>query len=284
MSSNVVVVGRESQLGKTLQLIKPHWQYLSRTDLDLTQVNTIKNVLRKRPQILINFAAFTGVDLAEKMRDESMLINATAVGELAKYCDNFIHISTDYVFSGAKQISYTETDPTEPANFYGSTKLCGERLAIENNSQTFVFRTSWLYSEYNVNFVKRILELGRRNEKSGEPLQKGLRVVNDQRGTPTYAFDLVQTIVMAVDKLSVFAPGIYHFSNEGECSWFEFTKEIFRLKNVHTQVCPITTEEYPTPAKRPHYSVLNKAKIKSALGIHVPHWQESLSTFLKGHL
>lgn len=291
MNSGVLVIGRESQLGKVMHLFKPDWGYLSRADLDLSQLTEIKNVLRTKPKILINFAAFTGVDLAEQKRDEALLINATAVGELAKYCEHFIHVSTDYVFSGvatsanSKNSPYLETDPTDPVNFYGLTKLQGEQLAFKNNKNSYIFRTSWLYSAHNVNFVKRMLELGRQREKSGEPL----KVVHDQRGSPTYAVDLVRTIIAATDEIiknsSEFAAGIYHYANEGECSWYEFTQEIFRLKKIKTQVIPITTAEYPTPAKRPRYSVLSKEKIKLALRQDSqrqknPHWQESLSIFL----
>lgn len=283
MNLEVIVIGAESQLGKTLRVLRPSWQYLSRSDLDLVQINEIKNILRKKPKVLINFAAFTGVDLAESKKDEAMLINATAVGELAKYCEHFIHISTDYVFSGDQSRPYTETDPTLPVNYYGFTKLQGEQLAFKNNKNSYVFRTSWLYSEHNINFVKRILELGRQREKSGDRL----KMVNDQIGTPTCAADLVQTIVAVIDNINnfcTFKPGIYHFSNEGECTWYEFAQKILQLKEVSVQVVPISTSEYPTPAKRPPYSVLDKTKIKTALGIDIPHWRDSLTTFLKVHL
>ncbi len=277
MTSQICVVGANSQLGQTLKLLRPDWRHVSQADLNLLQTDLIAPYFREKPKMIINFSAFTAVDLAEQKRDEAYRINALAVRELAKSCEHFIHISTDYVFSGDGQRPYREDDPTGPINHYGSTKLTGEILALEVQPQTSIFRTSWLYSEFNMNFVKRMIELGRTRDS--------LKVVNDQRGCPTWAQDLVEVVILASEKIfkSQFKPGVYHYSNEGECSWYELTKEIFRLKGIQTPVTPISSAEYPTPARRPRYSVFDKTKIKTALNIEVPPWQVSLEKFLTTH-
>ncbi len=274
MSHDVVVVGATSQLGQTLKPLRPEWRYISQDELDLTRSENLAKFFSTRPRTLINFAAYTAVDLAEQKRDEALRINTQAVGELAQCCERFMHISTDYVFNGEAQTPYGEDHPTQPVNYYGETKLLGEKAAFAANSKTMVIRTSWLYSNYGVNFVKRMLELSRTRDN--------LKIVNDQRGSPTYALDLVNAVVAAVE--NGLGTGVYNFSNLGDCTWYEFTKEIFRLKNVNTLVTPITTAEYPTPAKRPAYSVLDKTKIARALDLKIPTWQHSLAEFLKEHL
>lgn len=275
-AARIVVVGAESQLGKILKTLRPEWQYISSRELDLQNLTSIQSFFSEKPYLIINFAAFTAVDLAEKEKDKALTINAHAVRELARSCENLIHISTDYVFSGEASRPYEETDAVAPVNYYGVTKLTGEQSALAVQPRTYIIRTSWLYSEHNMNFVKRMIELGRTRDS--------LKVVHDQRGCPTLALDLVQVVVRMAEELQNISPGVYHYSNEGECSWYEFTKEIFRLNGINTPVTPITTAEYPTPAKRPKYSVMSKNKIKKTLNLQVPDWQTSLAQFLKAHL
>jgi dTDP-4-dehydrorhamnose reductase len=219
----------------------------------------------------VNCAAYTAVDDAEDNIGLCTKLNADAVGYLAKAAEangaEFIQISTDYVFDGTAHIPYRETEPTCPNSVYGHTKLMGEQNALTLCTRSMVIRTAWLYSTFGNNFVKTMIRLGRERDSLG--------VIFDQVGTPTYARDLARAIFAAIRQ--GVTPGIYHFSNEGVCSWYDFTKAIHRLAGITTcSVKPLHTSEYPTKAKRPHYSVLDKTKIKHTYGIEVPYWEESL--------
>jgi dTDP-4-dehydrorhamnose reductase len=273
MTDSVYVVGSSGQLGRTLQRLHSEWTYLNRHDLDLSRPGEVAAYFKKKVDVIINAAAFTAVDDAEKMRAEAEQLNAHAARELARACEHLIHISTDYVFSGEKKTPYLETDPTGPINHYGATKLWGEEAAFRENKNTIVIRTSWLYSEYNKNFVRRMLELAETRDK--------LSIVNDQWGTPTHASDLAQVILQMAKSPQSFAGEIFHYSNEGSCTWYEFAREIFRLAQKSIAVEPIATSAYPTPARRPQYSVLEKKKVADATGNRIPFWQESLERFFR---
>ncbi|MCR5820843.1 MAG: dTDP-4-dehydrorhamnose reductase [Bacteroidaceae bacterium] len=242
------------------------------TPLDITDRDAVNRFVRENDvDVIVNCAAYTAVDRAEGDREKAFLLNATAPGYLAEAVNacggKLIQISTDYVFDGTNHTPYTEEEPTCPASVYGSTKLAGEEAVRAANPTALIIRTAWLYSRFGNNFVKTMLRLGR--EKSS------LGVIFDQIGTPTYARDLAAAIMCAIDK--GIQPGIYHFSNEGVISWFDFTKAIHRIAGITTcDVRPLHTSEYPTPAARPHYSVLDKSKFKQAYGFHIPYWEESL--------
>lgn len=274
----ILVTGAHGQLGSAIRKISDEKSGLDFifTDsdvLDLTNETAIASFFANNDfQYVINCAAYTAVDKAEGEIRLCTKINRDAVGLLSKACAGkgvkLIHISTDYVFDGKNYKPYTEDDATLPQSVYGQTKLDGENLALQNNRDTVIIRTSWLYSEFGNNFVKTMIRLGKERE--------WLNVVSDQIGTPTYASDLAEAILAIV--LSVdFTPGVYHFSNEGACSWYDFTKVIHRMTNIHCDVHPIDSTDYPTPAKRPYYSVLNKKKIKETYGLHIPYWEDSLT-------
>ena len=221
--------------------------------------------------VLVNCAAYTAVDKAEENVELCTKLNADAVGYLAKAAEangaEFIQISTDYVFDGTAHLPYKETESTCPNSVYGSTKLVGEQNALTFCSRSMVIRTAWLYSTFGNNFVKTMIRLGKERDSLG--------VIFDQVGTPTYARDLARAIFAAIRQGVV--PGVYHFSNEGVCSWYDFTKTIHRIAGITgCKVNPLHTEEYPTPAKRPHYSVLDKTKIKETYHIEIPYWMDSL--------
>ena len=223
-------------------------------------------------EVIVNCAAYTAVDKAEDNEDTCRKINALAVANLAKAAAmnraKVIHISTDYVYSGVHYKPYSESDETAPCSVYGVTKLEGERLLFDNCSDAVVLRTSWLYSAYGNNFVKTMIRLGKEREK--------LSVVFDQIGTPTYAGDLAKAIMIIIDN-KTFIPGIYNFSNEGVCSWYDFTKAIHRIAGIRTcEVLPIEGSEYPAKATRPFYSVMNKKKIKETYSVSIPYWENSL--------
>lgn len=281
MGRKVLITGCKGQLGRCLQDISncyPDLQplYTDIDTLDLTQPLDVRNYINKhRPDVIVHCAAYTAVDKAEDEEEQAMLLNANAVDYLTTEAEKInallIHISTDYVFDGKKQTPYVETDVVNPQSAYGRTKLAGEKAALRYN-RSLVIRTAWLYSAYGNNFVNTMLRLGA--ERSA------LNVVNDQRGTPTYAADLADAIWSIISKIDkgekpVIA-GIYHYSNEGECSWFDFAQRIMTLGQRPCIVQPIHSSEYPTKAARPAYSVLNKEKIKTTYGLPVPAWEEAL--------
>lgn len=275
---NILITGCNGQLGNELQLLEKNYSEHTffNTDvheLDITNAEAIdKFVSSNNIDIIINCAAYTAVDKAESNKELCQVLNADAPAYLAKAISKrngwMIQVSTDYVFDGTKNTPYVETDSPCPNSVYGSTKLDGEKAVEQACKNTMIIRTAWLYSSFGNNFVKTMMRLGKEKEE--------LNVIFDQIGTPTYARDLAIAIMTAVEKGIV--PGIYHFSNEGVISWYDFTKAIHRLSGITScHVHPIHTEEYPTAATRPHYSVLDKTKIKKTYGIEIPYWEDSLA-------
>ena len=247
-------------------------------ELDITDLDAVCNYVQiQKPDYIINCAAYTAVDKAEEDIDLCTKINYHAVENIAKCAKNIgakvVHISTDYVYGGDSSTPYLESDPTNPKSVYGSTKLRGE-IALMNilPEDSIIIRTSWLYSTYGKNFVKTMIMLGKEMER--------LNVVSDQRGTPTYARDLAKAIMHIVDA-EKFVAGIYNYSNEGECTWYDFACEIHKIAGVESVVNPISTNEYPTKAIRPVYSVLNKSKIKRTFGLSIPNWKDSLNECIR---
>lgn len=289
---NILITGCNGQLGNEIQLLEaqmPQHCFFN-TDiadtaegvinyhrLDITDAEAIEQFVEENSiDGIINCAAYTAVDKAESCQDLCTLLNANAPGYLAQAVGRrngfFIQISTDYVFDGTANRPYRESAPTCPNSVYGMTKLAGEEAALRGCRNTMIIRTAWLYSEFGGNFVKTMLRLGREKSELG--------VIFDQIGTPTYAYDLACAIMTAVTK--GIKPGVYHYSNEGVISWYDFTKAIHRLAGITTcHVRPLHTEEYPTPAKRPHYSVLDKTKFKDVYAIDIPYWEDSLTTCIE---
>ncbi len=275
---NILVTGCNGQLGNEIQLLeKGNGKHVffntDVNELDITDENAI-NAFVDANNIdgIINCAAYTAVDKAESNEALCHTLNATAPGYLAAAMGKrggwMVQVSTDYVFDGTKHTPYSETDPTCPDSVYGRTKLEGEQFVRQHCERAMIVRTAWLYSIFGNNFVKTMIRLGKEKTELG--------VIFDQIGTPTYARDLAVAIMTAVEKGII--PGIYHFSNEGVTSWYDFTKAIHRIAGISgCHVRPIHTEEYPTPARRPHYSVLDKTKIKATYNIEVPYWEESLA-------
>lgn len=278
----ILVTGAYGQLGnelKELSVNYPNWQFLF-TDVDSLDITDKKEVdaffQEKKPDFVLNCAAYTAVDQAETDRNEALKVNANAPGILAvaakKQNAGFIHISTDYVFDGRTFKPYQEIDPVNPESVYGKTKLAGEHAVRGGNPNAIIIRTSWLYSSFGNNFVKTMLKLGQNH--------KILKVVFDQVGTPTYAGDLANVLLKIAEiydeDLQQFIPGIYHYSNEGVASWYDFANAIFELAQVNCSVLPVLSKEFPSIAKRPHFSVLNKSKIKTTFNLEIPYWKNSL--------
>ncbi len=274
---NILITGCNGQLGNEIQLLEkenPQHQWFNTDvqELDITNVDAVRLFVQEH-QIdgIVNCAAYTAVDKAEDNEELCTKLNAEAPAYLAKAIGDrggwMIQISTDYVFDGSKHTPYVEDDDTCPNSVYGRTKLVGELNVQKLCECSMVIRTAWLYSTFGNNFVKTMIRLGKERPELG--------VIFDQIGTPTYARDLAIAIMTAIDKGIV--PGIYHFSNEGVISWYDFTKAIHRMAGITScHVRPLHTAEYPTPANRPHYSVLDKTKIKQTYGIEIPYWEESL--------
>lgn len=280
MIKNILITGCNGQLGSELHFLvdqcAPNDKSYFFTDveqLNITdEISVNQYVSEKEIDCIINCAAYTAVDMAESQTEICDLLNHRAPEILAKAVAKrqgaLIQISTDYVFDGTACIPYRESDPVSPVSVYGCTKLLGEQAASAACARTMVIRTAWLYSSYGKNFVKTMLHLGQERDN--------LSVVADQVGTPTYARDLARVILQILDKGVV--PGVFHYSNEGVASWYDFTKAIHRLGGINNCVIsPIHTKEYPTPAARPHYSVLDKTKIKDTFGFIIPHWEEALA-------
>ena len=274
---NILITGCNGQLGNEMQLLEeanPQHTYFNTdvVELDITDSAAIEKFVNEN-QIdgIVNCAAYTAVDKAEDNQELCRLLNTVAPGYLAAAIEKrggwLIQVSTDYVFDGTNHTPYTEDEPTCPNSVYGSTKLDGEKAAQQACSRTMIVRTAWLYSTFGNNFVKTMIRLGKEKPELG--------VIFDQIGTPTYARDLAVALFAAINQGVV--PGIYHFSNEGVISWYDFTKAIHRIAGITScHVRPLHTAEYPTPANRPHYSVLDKTKIKQTYNIEVPYWEESL--------
>lgn len=289
---NILVTGACGQLGNEMQLqaalmADRRWLFTDVaavadgsvvTSLDITDQSAVEAFVQENAiDLIVNCAAYTAVDRAEGDAEKAHLLNAVAPGYLAAAIERrsgqLIQISTDYVFDGTAHVPYTEELPACPNSVYGRTKLEGEQAVIAANPSAMIIRTAWLYSTFGNNFVKTMLRLGREKTELG--------VIFDQIGTPTYARDLAVAIKAAIQHGIV--PGIYHFTDEGVCSWYDFTKAIHRIAGITTcRVSPLHTSEYPTPAARPHYSVLDKAKIKQTYGIEIPYWEDSLKECIEG--
>lgn len=279
----ILVTGSNGQLGNEIKAIANqytnyHFTYTDIDELDITEYQQIDNLFKENHfSFVINCAAYTAVDKAENDSDNARYINVNAVKYLAqitkKYNTFMIHISTDYVFDGKNYKPYTETDLKCPASAYGKTKSEGEEVFKSHAEKGIIIRTSWLYSSYGNNFVKTILKYGKERGK--------LNVVFDQVGSPTYAADLAKIILEIIPQLSnINGIEIYHFSDEGVCSWYDFAKEIVLISDIKCEINPIETKDYPMPAPRPHYSVLDKSKIKIAFNIKIPYWKDSLKKCL----
>lgn len=285
---NILVTGSKGQLGSEFQKLSEESDYnfifADIDELDLTDVNAIERFFEYRDiSYCINCAAYTAVDKAETDIENAIAVNVTAVRNLAEVCASnqavFIHISTDFVFDGSNCQPYVETDKAKPINVYGQSKYEGEHQALKENPSTIIIRTSWLYSVFGNNFVKSMIKAGSGN--------KILKVIFDQAGTPTYALDLAEVILKIIGKIQMNKKdgseyfGIFHYSNEGIASWYDFAVEIFRISGINCVVNPILTKEYPTPSKRPHFSVLDKSKIKTTFELTIPYWKDSLTKCLK---
>jgi dTDP-4-dehydrorhamnose reductase len=274
---SVLVTGAHGQLGMELNflssLLETHsFTFVSHQDLDITDEAAVRELFAKQKfEVLINTAAYTAVDKAESDRETAFKINAEAPGMLAKVCKEnscrFVHFSTDFVFDGTISRPLLETDTTNPLGVYGETKLEGEKLVLENNADALIIRTSWVYSSFGNNFVKTILRLCKEREQ--------LNVIYDQVGTPTYARDLAAAVINII-RSDNWHSGIYNYSNEGVASWYDFAIAIRDMAGLHTNINPIETAQYPTPAQRPKYSVLNKASFKQVFGQTIPYWRNSL--------
>ncbi|WP_396156311.1 dTDP-4-dehydrorhamnose reductase [Flavobacterium sp.] len=290
----VLVTGSSGQLGQSLQFIALNYPtiqfvFCDSSTLDITNLNNVKqNFNQFKPDFCINAAAYTAVDKAESEPEKAHLINVIGAKNLAQVCKEhntvLLHISTDFVFDGTSTAlsvtigkGYTEEDIPNPTGVYGQTKLDGEKAIQEVWAKHFIVRTSWVYSQFGNNFMKTMLRLASERDS--------ISVVNDQIGTPTNAVDLAECLIKIIIFSSLSfgvgrgeAFGIYNLSNEGQCSWYDFAKKIFEINNKKIDLKPIPTSSFPTPAKRPKYSVLDKTKIKSTFGIHIKSWEESLKT------
>ncbi|MGM9689042.1 MAG: dTDP-4-dehydrorhamnose reductase [Alloprevotella sp.] len=280
---NILVTGANGQLGNELRLLANQHDencqffFTDVAELDITDRKAVYNFIEQHGiSIVVNCAAYTAVDKAESEPERCDLLNHIAPGYLAEAVASvggtMIQISTDYVFDGTACRPYTEEDATNPQTVYGRTKLAGEECVIRSCAGSMVIRTAWLYSTFGNNYVKTMIRLGKERDRLG--------IVFDQIGSPTYARDLAEVILTAIDRGIV--PGVYHFTNEGVCSWYDFTRAIHRLEGIDDcRVEPIHTEEYPVPAKRPHFSVLDKSKIKKTYGLHIRWWEDALKACIK---
>lgn len=277
--STILITGANGQVGRELQTIGATYAghtfiFTDHSELDITQTDDMQRILEKnQPDLVINCAAYTAVDQAESAAEQARRINTEAVGFLAKACVStgsfLIHLSTDYVYDNQQNRPLLETDELCPQSVYARTKLAGEEAIWAQTGQAIVIRTSWVYSAFGHNFVKTMLRLGQERDT--------LRVVFDQVGTPTYAWDLAQALLdIALDTPYTQHPGTYNFSNEGVTSWYDFALAIFAERQLKCTVAPILSADYPTPAPRPTYSVLDKTRIKKTFGLEIPHWMDSL--------
>ena len=275
----ILITGSKGQLGNELRELSTdfpqfHFLYTDIEELDITDTAKVDEFFAdNKPEVIINCAAYTAVDKAESDENLAYLINAKAVGILAQAAANnnalLIHISTDYVFDGTAYLPYQETDKTNPVSAYARTKYAGEQAVSQYAAKAIIIRTSWLYSAFGNNFVKTILKYGKERDF--------LNIVFDQIGTPTYAWDLARTI-LAIIPQAIKNNGIevYHYSNEGVASWYDFAKAIVEISGIVCRINPIGTKDYPLPATRPFYSVLNKTKLKEIFTIEIPYWRDSL--------
>lgn len=297
---NILVTGAKGQLGQSIQKIANNYSQYQFTFVDIEELDLSSNVAiesyftDKSFDVIVNCAAYTAVDKAESEAELADKVNHLAVKQLAQIAKQkdivLIQVSTDYVFNGRNYRPYIESDVTDPQNVYGQTKLEGEQAMCEISPAGCIIRTSWVYSEFGNNFVKTMLRLGKERDQLG--------IIFDQIGSPTYATDLADAILEIIGHSELVSESltssqmltpvqhdndspIYHYSNEGVCSWYDFAKAIFKLADINCDVKPIETKDYPTPAIRPHYSVMNKAKIKADFNIQIPYWQDALNQCLK---
>lgn len=284
--TRILVTGANGQLGNELKTLKnnyPDFQFIFTDvdDLNITKSGEAEAYVKQNPvDFIINCAAYTAVDKAEEDRDNAFLVNTVAVDYLVDAAEScgacLIHISTDYVFDGTKNTPYDEEDVAIPESMYGDTKYEGEKLVLYSDINALIIRTSWLYSTYGNNFVKTMLRLGNQKEE--------LNVVYDQVGSPTYAKDLAKAILDIIPKIAFDEDDpikeIYHYTNEGVASWYDLACEIFRQEKISCKVNAVDSSVFPTPAKRPKFSVLSKSKIKEDFGVEIPHWVDSLSNML----
>ncbi len=280
---NVLVTGGNGQLASCIKDVERQYDHLNfiytdYQELDICDLQQVQNFFESNENInyCINCAAYTAVDKAETEIDKAFEINALGAKKLAIVCNEYgailIHISTDFIFDGKKNKPYTEADVAKPINVYGASKLQGEVEIQQVLKEHYIIRTSWLYSEYGNNFMKTMLSLAETRDS--------ISIVNDQIGTPTYARDLAEVIIHIINTKAQ-SYGTYHYSNLGEVSWYDFAKAIFKETNTKIKVNPIKTQNYPTPAQRPIFSVMDKTKIKTSLGIEIPHWRDSLLRAIK---
>lgn len=280
----ILVTGSNGQLGRSIQeqsRLYPEFsfEYTDVDQLDITDKSTLGSYLKtNKPDVIINCAAYTAVDKAEEEKDKAFLLNAIAVEYLSQFALEYgiflIHISTDFIFDGKSTKAYKEDHFAQPESVYGRSKLAGEKAITDCGPNAIIIRTSWLYSEYGHNFVKTILRLA--SERSE------IKVVSDQVGTPTYAGDLADAILKIIH--SSYKPEgvqIFHYSNEGAASWYDFAKAIVDFKNIECNIIPVPTSDYPLPAKRPDYSVMSKEKFRQFFHLEIPEWKESLRVCLK---
>ncbi|WP_339657244.1 dTDP-4-dehydrorhamnose reductase [Flavobacterium frigidarium] len=277
----ILVTGATGQLGSELHVLSVNypeyeWVFADRTQISLSALNVLENQLHAiRPNIILNCGAYTAVDKAESETELANLVNHQAVAVLANFAKEhgakLIHISTDYVFDGTSSVALNEEAITNPINIYGTTKRAGELAALAVNTNVLIIRTSWVYSRFGNNFVKTMQRLLHERDTLG--------VVNDQIGSPTYAADLAQ-VMMDIIGNAKWIPGIYHYSNEGEISWYEFVLAIQEITGDSCEVSGIPSSSYPTPAARPTFSLLDKSKIEEIYGIKIPHYKESLKNCL----
>jgi len=285
MGKKILVTGANGQLGRSMRRLAEKYPQFDFVMTDVEELDICNNaavmsfVEEKKPDFIVNCAAYTAVDNAEDNEPLCTKLNCEAVRNIGQAAQTVgarvVHISTDYVFNGRNFQPYTEDDEPNPASVYGRTKLAGEIALQASCRESVIIRTAWLYSEFGKNFVKTMLRLCRERDE--------IRVVFDQIGTPTYAGDLAQAVMSVVVSAEAgsFAPGIYHFTDEGVCSWYDFTVKIVEIAGLSCHVVPIETKDYPSKAERPHFSVLNKSKIKSTYGIDIPHWETSLKKMLE---
>ena len=280
---NVLVTGSNGQVGSEIKELSSNYNYnfffTTRDDIDITSKDSIKEFCQTNSiNVIINCAAYTAVDKAQSDIENADLVNRKAVKKLSIVAKELniklIHISTDYVFDGKNFKPYVEEFQTNPQSVYGKTKLDGENELLDINPlNSIIIRTSWVYSYYGNNFVKTMLRLGKEKEELG--------VIFDQIGTPTYAKDLAITILNIIPQIENSKVEIYNYSNEGVLSWYDFAKEIMKMAKLNCKINPIETYQYPTPAKRPHFSLLNKSKIKQKFNIEIPYWKDGLDDCLK---
>jgi len=278
----VLVIGSEGQLGSESKKISNNynnvsWFFSSVKVLDLSDLNSINNYLSNiNPTVIVNCAAYTNVDKAEIEIELANIINFKAVDIISKWTSSnnvkLIHISTDYVFDGLSNIPLSENSKTNPVNEYGSSKLKGEIVCFKNDPNSIIIRTSWLYSSFGKNFVLTMIDLMKKNNS--------VNVVNDQIGSPTYAYDLAKVIIEIIIN-SKNKSGLFHYSNEGEISWFEFAKSIRELYNLDCKIIGVSSKEFKTLAKRPKYSLLNKSKIKTTFNLEIPNYKQSLKNCIE---